>query len=390
MKYLHLINDSLFTNFVFDLFEQSNPGHNSYLIGIGDDSGKLKHSKIGEHVTVCRIRSAAYYEHLQQATFDVLVVHFLHDFKAVAINKLKKKPILVWLAWGGDIHGSRLMQNLYQPETHKVVERLYPSWKRRLHNFLRETYYLITTGSTGSGAYRKAVGKVDFCATVIPDEFALLQKSWSFFHAKQVPFAYATIEDNLQHISVEDRVVGNDILIGNSIDASSNHLDVLEKLKSLGIQDRNLILPMNYGEGFEYRAVILKYGSKWFPQTFHPILELLKPADYVSVLKKCSIAIMNHERQQAVGNLISLIWLGSKVFLSENSPVYSFFRRNGIKVYSFQSELTAQNLQSPLQPDVIELNRQMLRQIYGKSSVLQKVQTLVNTVNEAKRHARKN
>ncbi|MGE7773618.1 TDP-N-acetylfucosamine:lipid II N-acetylfucosaminyltransferase [Chitinophaga sp. NPDC101104] len=383
MKYLHLINDSLFTNFVFELFEQVNPGQNEYLIGINDDSGKLRHSKSGENVHVRKIRSVGYYDFLQHAHYDVLIVHFLHDFKAVAINKLKKNPLLIWLAWGGDIHGALLSGKLYQPETDKIVRRLYPAWKRNVKSFLREVFYFFSTGATASTSYRKAVAKVDFCATVIPDEFDMLKENWDFFQAKQIPFAYATIEDNLRNIKSEDTVDGNSILIGNSIDATSNHLDVLLKLKQLNILDRHLILPMNYGEGLEYRAVVLEKGKEWFPQTFQPILQLMKPEDYASLLRKCNVAIMNHERQQAVGNLISLIWLGSKVFLSEKSPVYSFFRRSGINIFSFQSDLTAEALATALTAEEIRQNREKLRQIYSKVSVLQKAQTLVKTVNSA-------
>lgn len=381
MKYLHLINDTLFTDFVIELFEHCNPGNNTYLIGTNDPTGLLKNTKLNENVHVRMIRSKAYYHFIQRADFDVLVIHFMHDFKAIALNKLKKTSIVVWLVWGGDILGKKIYKGLYQPHTQSIVSKLYPTWKQNFKSSLRNLYYFITTGVIPSIAYRKAVRKVNYCATVIPDEFTLLSENWDFFCAKQVPFAYATIENNLKHISENDQIDGSNILIGNSIDATSNHLDVLNKLKELSIGDRRLILPLNYGEGLEYRKVVLEIGQQLFGGKFKPIVDILAPQEYVDILKTCSVAIMNHERQQAVGNLISLLWLGSKVFMSENSIAYAYFKRKGFKIFSFQSDLSKESIEAPLTTADIMINRQLLRMEYGRDVVFKKTKTLLDIVN---------
>ena len=38
-------------------------------------------------------------------------------------------------------------------------------------------------------------------------------------------------------------------------------------------------------------------------------------SDYLKILGKIDIAIFNHERQQAVGNITSLLGLGKKVYI---------------------------------------------------------------------------
>jgi hypothetical protein len=42
---------------------------------------------------------------------------------------------------------------------------------------------------------------------------------------------------------------------------------------------------------------------------------------------------MNHQRQQGLGNLISILWLGKKVFVRSDTTSYSYFKSEGFAVY---------------------------------------------------------
>src|ERR1700743_1101051 len=100
MKYLHLINDTVFTNVAEDLFEQCNPGNNVFLIGVKNANEPLKSTKLTSITHVREIRSKAYHQFIEDTDFDVLVIHFMHDYKVMAVNRLKKKNIkIVWLSW---------------------------------------------------------------------------------------------------------------------------------------------------------------------------------------------------------------------------------------------------------------------------------------------------
>ena len=53
---------------------------------------------------------------------------------------------------------------------------------------------------------------------------------------------------------------------------------------------------------------------------------------------------------------------GCKVFLSETSVIYRYLRSIGIQVYSFESELTQENLDTPLSAEEKDRNREILLQ----------------------------
>jgi hypothetical protein len=45
---------------------------------------------------------------------------------------------------------------------------------------------------------------------------------------------------------------------------------------------------------------------------------------------------MNQLRQQAFGNILSSLWLGSKVFLNPQNTIYSYLKSLGIHIYSVE------------------------------------------------------
>ena len=55
--------------------------------------------------------------------------------------------------------------------------------------------------------------------------------------------------------------------------------------------------------------------------------------EYQEFLKSIDIAIFNHERQQAFGNIITLLGYGKKVFLNPKSTLVDVFKEFGIKTF---------------------------------------------------------
>lgn len=59
----------------------------------------------------------------------------------------------------------------------------------------------------------------------------------------------------------------------------------------------------------------------------------MPPAEYSKILQEIDVAIMNHKRQQGLGNLISILWLGKKVFVRSDTTSYSYFKSENIAVW---------------------------------------------------------
>jgi len=93
---------------------------------------------------------------------------------------------------------------------------------------------------------------------------------------------------------------------------------------------------------------------------------------YIKKLQGCGIVIMNHYKQQAVGNILMMLWLGSKVYLNESNTIYHYLKRIGIKIFSIDNDLIRDNHLAlmNLSQDEIDQNRSILKKTIGEEHVI--------------------
>ena len=71
------------------------------------------------------------------------------------------------------------------------------------------------------------------------------------------------------------------------------------------------------------------YGDK-----FRPLDDFLPPQEYQKILNSVDVAIFNHDRQQALGNILILLHLGKKVFVKNDITTWNFLKKKGLTVYN--------------------------------------------------------
>tara|TARA_R110002096_G_scaffold425644_6_gene634487 strand:+ start:7290 stop:8255 length:966 start_codon:yes stop_codon:yes gene_type:complete len=132
---------------------------------------------------------------------------------------------------------------------------------------------------------------------------------------------------------------GNDtleIMVGNSADPGNYHEEIFELLKQ-NIDKKSIkfkiICPLSYGDK-EYAEKIIRKGRELFGDSFFPVTNFLPLPEYNKMLSELDIAIFNHRRQQALGNIITLVGLGKKVFISQDVSTWDYFQQIDIVVYS--------------------------------------------------------
>ena len=192
-------------------------------------------------------------------------------------------------------------------------------------------------------------------------------------------FNYANIESlRLKHHIRNEKAT--DILIGNSSSYTSNHIDILNIINKIkALKNAKKILPLNYGDVL-YANEVKNYIRKNEIENVITLTEFLPPDEYVRILSNCSIAIMYHQRQQAVGTILICLWLGMRLFLSENNPVYNYYKDKGMVLFSIEKELSQLKQSNLLNVDDIENNRDIIQSIYSKDKSLQNIIDLVNLV----------
>ena len=115
-----------------------------------------------------------------------------------------------------------------------------------------------------------------------------------------------------------------------------------------------------------------------------PITDFMPLEAYLKLLSQCGFVIMNHVRQQALGNIISMLYLGSRIFLREESPVYKDLSAYGFALNTVQQlDSNPEHLRTPLSIEERENNRQLCRQRWGREAALERTQQLIATLRTA-------
>ena len=191
--------------------------------------------------------------------------------------------------------------------------------------------------------FRKSVIKnIGYCVTYIEGDYQLVKK-WYGTKAKYLECVMYPSNLFKDFKTIESKDSDINLLVGNSADPSNNHLEVFDVIQEIKESNFKIYSPLAYGSDEKYRDKVIAEGNDRFGLQFHSLTELISLNDYLSLLSKIDIAIFNHNRQQAMGNIITLLGLGKKVYLRSNVTHWDFFKSHGIHVYNKQLKKMFEN-----------------------------------------------
>jgi dTDP-N-acetylfucosamine:lipid II N-acetylfucosaminyltransferase len=322
IKILHIYDDDKITETSIRIYQELNKFPQNFIIL--SDSAEKWQQLTDQFLNVSTLNNSSENEKklLQLINeHDVVYFHPLSFQKAKIIAKIKKaKQLFIWVVWGYDLYN--FLDALNSNKNYKTELQ-----KNSIINWFRNFY-------TFKIIYKKAIRKIDFCYFLLEGDYLILKENFEN-QAVWISNIYPTIEYYLKNLA-NSSVSNNKILIGNSATPSNLHSQVFDCIDS-NIQ-REIICPLNYGDQ-NYKKLILEEGKIKFGDYFNPLVDFIPLKDYMSILENCSHAIMPHERQQAFGTIVIMLFLGAKVFLSEKSTLYPWFEQNNIKIYSFEKDL---------------------------------------------------
>lgn len=220
-----------------------------------------------------------------------------------------------WVIWGGDLYEHEASRN---------------DWRWQKNEFVR----------------RFLIKRLGHLVTYVPGD-AQLARKW--YGAKGQYHECLMYTSNVYHdyeVKAQPHTTVN-IQIGNSADPSNNHFEILEKLKPFRDQDIAIYAPLSYGDQAHAKSVI-DAGIGIFGNKFKPMTDFMPFAKYLEFLGQIDIAVFAHKRQQAMGNTITLLGLGKKVYMRSDVTPWTMFDKLGIKVFDFStlnSELISKDIQ---------------------------------------------
>ncbi len=167
------------------------------------------------------------------------------------------------------------------------------------------------------------------------------------------------------------------IQIGNSADPSNNHMEILHKLESIKDENIEIICPLSYGN-IEYRDNVTGIGRKMFGDKFNPLIEFMPFSKYLELLARIDIAIFNHARQQGMGNIITLLGLGKKVYIRDDITTWDFCIEHGLKVYKVNTNLY--DLTEKMLDEEINNNIEIIRTSFSKEKLAEDLMKIFDEV----------
>ena len=128
------------------------------------------------------------------------------------------------------------------------------------------------------------------------------------------------------------------IQVAHNAHTFNNHMEILESLLAFKDENIKLFLPLSYGNDWHtssanYVRNISRFLTENFPHKAYNIYKLMPQAKYTEFLWNMDIAIFNAERQNALGNILKLLYMGNKVFMTSDGPLYTFFQEKGIPIF---------------------------------------------------------
>lgn len=372
-KILHLATDEKFIDAANYLYEKAFPNSNTFIIVLPKfENYKIKYVSKKENYIFYHNNKKTLENVLELIDkYDLIVLHGYDFFKAQIVNKCPN-AVYNYILWGGELYNRHpsLKDTLYGKKTSAILQ------KKRLFKYVfRPFVHLLKYKVFNIYNFQfKTLSRINYFSILHKEDYNLfIDKGIIKKTTKYLKFTYYPIEFILGE-NKDLKVNNNNILLGNSASPTSNHIEAIDLLKNINLQNRKIIMPLSYGN-MKYASKIIEYSKEKLSDNFHYLEDFMPLQEYNKTIQSCGIIIMNHYRQQAVGNILASMWMGAKVFLDKKNTFYHYLKRIGCYVYLID-DLTNDNLEN-LNNTQIEHNRNILIKEIGTKTI---VNTLKNDI----------
>lgn len=383
-RYLHIVPDDKFVDGARMLFERVAPGASDYWLL--SNSEELRYVKTFQPDRRDALAITSRDAHDLNREYATIFVHCLNASARLLIDKLPESAEIKWIGWGADYyHLICPASTLLLPQTGKLVSTIARATKERSPLLLGRTFAsIIRAARNPEWAFRryKSLRRLDRIGPGKADELAFLERIKAFapvvrgdFDAMKLSNPSISFEfllwnyPVLEYLTPQQRCHpgAKNLLIGNSATPENNHLDTFQLIEGSVRPDCQILCPLSYGSS-SYGDAVEEAGIRTFGPQFVPLREYLTLDAYIEILSSCSIVAMNHVRQQALGNILMMLWMGARVFLNMESPVYAELASIGIDVLDIRSLPAYLRDPSPTSVSLEEV-RSRLQSRYGRATL---------------------
>lgn len=330
MRILHILPFVEYGKNFISLLER-NQDHHSHVFYITNQEleGKINHKVL----TGLRQYFDLYFAFLK---YDKVFCHGLFNNRHNVLYLFVpfKKDKFYWVVWGGDLYFYKHKGVGFKDQLAEFVRKLL---LKKVSNILSGTlgdYHLITE------IYNN--------------------KAQLHFVKYYLPIHY------LSHIN---KPLVSNVLIGNSASSTNNHSEIIERLvREVVLNSKKFYFPLSYGDN-KYAEEIIKIGEISLKGKFFPITEYMHYENYIDLLKEIDVAVMYHDRQQALGNIIQLLALGKKVYIRSDTTHYSQLVGEGFILFDAFDDLSSISIPISLENSLY--NIELVKRLYSEEQLFQ-------------------
>lgn len=374
MRVLHLARDEKFVPLLRQLFDEALPGTQQWLIA----RRRRPRTSFVAAAPGVRFRPEWWFRTPwiagDMAGADVVIAHSMTTIFANAIRRAPAQARVVWIGWGYDYYP------LLAPQ---LGDPLLPATRALAGAGGDDDAAPRRGGPAGwwarlrGGPRRKPLALAGiaprlhtFC--VMPTEVDLLRRALPDLRAVPHELPLFTTEDVFERGPAS--MDGPDVLLGNSATASNNHADAMALLRGR-LGEGRLVVPLSYGDA-AYGQQVVELGQQAFGERFEPLRQWMSLDDYNARIQRCGFVVMNHRRQQAVGNIGAALFKGATVYLRRENPLFAFYAGLGIALRPMEALAEGTGPLVPLPAEARARNRALIGAHYARTRVLQAIRGL--------------
>jgi len=364
--FLHLIqSDRKFLNQIRSMFEAAAPGRHRYVV-----VGALAEGQVLP-AGVAHLRDPVGFPDVfsSESDWEGVVIHGLpFQIAGPIVDRIPETLAIAWYVWGFEAYEfwPRLSKHLLMPETRRVANRLAgPPWKRWV---LRRSWLVRRHEERRERRIRNVASRYDYCVAQYREEYDLFVATGLLTATRYHCGSVGSFEDVVDTSSGPG--IGDDIQLGNSASVTNNHVDAFRLLCSPTLLSQRVVVPLGYGDE-RYRLEVASAGRRQLGDRFVPLMDFMPLDEYLSVMSSCGHVVMNHLRQQALGNIYAALWRGASVYMNDTAA-FRGLRRAGFSVRLIEEEFQngSDRKLRPESEERVASNRDRLHELLGRDAVV--------------------
>lgn len=382
---VHIATDEKFINSAYWQFNSIGEGEHIFYILLKNINEELRFVDLRKdmHLISSSVKELKEFGK-SLSKVDLVCFHGLDYHSSIVLNSLPKQTKVLWILFGFEVYNNPYLHDFKKNVGTRTFNYfLLMNIKSKIKGLLKKRFrnlFYILKERTFSPYHEmlKAMKRANYCGVLYEEEFQLVKQKLGT-EIEFVKFCYYPIEKMIEN--GDARVSGDNILLGNSASYTNNHLEAFELLSQFELNLRKVITPLSYGNEF-YKTEIEKKGKNILGKNFQPVIKFMPLHVYNNYIAQCSIVVMNHYRQQAVGNVLTMIWMGAKVYLDKRSTLYHYLTRIGVSVCDISEDLIPENKEAlkPLTNKEIQHNRDCLKNEISQEGLLLELKHFISNI----------